>query len=74
MIECVTFIEQLSKKYNLEVHVYPSKEGVVVLKYYKLLKEVTDNFSKVSPEKGPNAPFISGKIALGTYEFFLIFS
>jgi flavoprotein len=31
MTECVTFMEQLSKKYNLEVHVYPSKEGVVVL-------------------------------------------
>ncbi|RCV62808.1 flavoprotein [Methanophagales archaeon] len=72
MTECVTFMRLLSKKYNLDVHVYPSKEGVVVLKYYNLLKEVKDNFSKLSPEKGPNAPFIAGKIALGTYEFFLI--
>jgi archaeoflavoprotein AfpA len=72
LTECVTFMEQLTKKYNLEVHVYPSKEGVVVLKYYKLLKEVKDYFSKLSTEKSPNAPFLSGKIQLGTYKLFLI--
>ncbi|MFV9677461.1 MAG: archaeoflavoprotein AfpA [Methanosarcinales archaeon] len=72
LIECVTFMEQLTKKYNLEVHVYQSKEGVVVLKYYKLLKEVKDYFSKVSQEKSSNAPFLSGKIQLGTYKLFLI--
>ena len=72
LTECVTFLEQLTKKYNLEVHVYLSKEGVVVLKYYKLLKEVKDYFSKLSTEKSPNAPFLSGKIQLGTYKLFLI--
>ena len=72
LTECVTFMEQLTKKYNLEVHVYLSKEGVVVLKFYKLLKEVKDYFPKLSTEKGPNAPFLSGKIQLGTYDFVLI--
>jgi len=72
LTECVTFMEQLTKKYNLEVHVYLSKEGVVVLKFYKLLKEVKDIFPKLSTEKGPNAPFLSGKIQLGTYDFVLI--
>jgi archaeoflavoprotein AfpA len=72
LIECVTFMEELRKLYNLEVHVYLSKEGVVVLKFYKLLKDVKDYFSKLSTEKGPNAPFLSGKIQLGTYDFVLI--
>jgi len=72
LTECVTFMEQLTAKYNLEVHVYLSKEGVVVLKYYKLLKEVKEYFTKLSTEKGPNAPFLSGKIQLGTYNFVLI--
>jgi len=70
--ECVTFMKELTKKYNLEVHVYLSREGEVVLKFYKLLKEVKEHFSKVSPEKGPNAPFLSGKIQLGKYDFVLI--
>ena len=65
-------MEELTTAYNLEVHVYLSKEGVVVLKYYKLLKEVKEHFPKVSPELGPNAPFLSGKIQLGTYDFVLI--
>ncbi len=72
LTECVTFMEQLTPKYNLEVHVYLSKEGVVVLKYYKLLREVKENFPKVSAERSSNAPFLSGKIQLGTYDFVLI--
>lgn len=72
LTECVTFMEELTKAYHLDVHVYLSKEGVVVLKYYKLLKEVKDYFPKLSTEKGPNAPFLSGKIQLGTYDFVLI--
>jgi len=72
LTECVTFMKELTKKYNLEVHVYLSREGAVVLKFYKLLKEVKDHFPKVSPELGPNAPFLSGKIQLGKYDFVLI--
>ena len=72
LTKCVAFMEQLTTKYNLEVHVYLSKEGLVVLKFYKLLKEVKDYFPRLSIEKGPNAPFLSGKIQLGTYDFVLI--
>ncbi|HUV80757.1 MAG TPA: archaeoflavoprotein AfpA [Candidatus Bathyarchaeia archaeon] len=70
--ESVALMEELAKKYNLEVHVYLSKEGEVVLKYYKLLKEVKEIFPKVSREKGPNAPFLTAKLQLGTYSLFLI--
>ncbi|MEA2033716.1 MAG: flavoprotein, partial [Euryarchaeota archaeon] len=52
---CVSLMKELTNKYNLEVHVYLSKEGKVVLKFYKLLKEVKEHFPKVSPELGPNA-------------------
>jgi flavoprotein len=34
LTECVTFMKELTKKYNLEVHVYLSREGAVVLKFY----------------------------------------
>jgi len=70
--ESVTLMKELAEKYNLEVHVYISREGEVVLKYYKLLKEVKGHFSRVSVEKGPNAPFLTAKLQLGTYSLFLI--
>jgi archaeoflavoprotein AfpA len=70
--ESVALIKELAEKYDLEVHVYLSKEGDVVLKYYKLLNEVEESFPKVTREKGPNAPFLSGKLQLGTYSLFLI--
>lgn len=72
ILESVALLKELTKRYNLEVHVYLSKEGVVVLKYYKLLNEIKESFPKVSSEKGPNAPFLSGKLQLGKYDFVLI--
>jgi archaeoflavoprotein AfpA len=70
--ETVTLMKELTEKYNVKVHVYLSKEGKVVLKFYKLFNEVKEHFPKVSPELGPNAPFLSGKIQLGAYDFVLI--
>jgi archaeoflavoprotein AfpA len=70
--ETVALMEALSAKYDLEVHVYLSKEGEVVLKFYKLLNDVKQVFPKVTPERGPNAPFLSGKLQMGTYALFLI--
>jgi archaeoflavoprotein AfpA len=70
--ETVALMKELTTKYNLEVHVFLSREGEVVLKFYKLLNEVKGSFPRVSTEKGPNAPFLSGKIQLGSYDFILI--
>ncbi len=72
MSETVALMEKIAEKYNLEVHVYLSKEAEVVLKFYKLLDEVKERFPKVSVEKGPNAPFLSGKLQSGKYKLFLI--
>lgn len=70
--ETISLMEELARKYKLEVHVYLSREGEVVLKYYKLLDEVKEHFQRVSTEKGPNAPFLSGKIQSGSYDFMVI--
>ena len=70
--ESVTLMKELARKYNLEVHVYLSREGEVVLKFYKLLDEIKASFPKVALEKGPNAPFLSGKLQVGRYSLFVI--
>jgi len=38
-------MEEHTNEYNLEVHVYLSNEGKVVLKFYKLLEEVKEHFT-----------------------------
>ncbi|HUV02835.1 MAG TPA: archaeoflavoprotein AfpA [Desulfobacteria bacterium] len=70
--ESVVLMEELAEKYDLEVDVYLSKEGKIVLKFYKLFDEVKRSFPKVISERGPNAPFLSGKLQLGTYSLFVI--
>lgn len=70
--ENISFMKDLIKKYDLDVHVFISKEGEVVLKFYKLLDEVKNNFVKVSIEKGPNSPFLAGRLQTGAYDLFLI--
>ncbi len=72
MEECVDFMKELTVKYNPVVHVYISREGATVLKFYKLFNEVKESFPRVSVEKGPNAPFLAGRIQLGRYDFLLI--
>lgn len=70
--ESIDLMKELARKYKLEVHVYLSREGEVVLKFYKLLDEVKSSFPNVSIEKGPNAPFLSGKLQVGGYSSFII--
>lgn len=70
--ETVALMVELYKKYDLEVHVYLSREGEVVLKFYRMVNDVKRFFPKVTTEHGPNAPFLSGKLQMGTYSLFLI--
>jgi len=68
----ISFMRELTEKYDLDVHVFLSKEGEVVLKFYKLLDKVKNNFAKVSVEKGPNSPFLAGRLQTGAYDLFII--
>ncbi len=70
--ECVNFMKELKHRYEPEIDVYLSREGLTVLKFYRLFDTVKEEFTKVSTEKGPNAPFLAGRIQLGRYDFVLI--
>lgn len=68
----ISFMKDLMKRYDLDIHVFLSREGEVVLKFYKLLDEVKNSFAKVSVEKGPNYPFLAGRLQTGVYDLFII--
>lgn len=56
----------------VDIHVFISKAGETVLKYYKLMDELKSNFSKVMVELNSNSPFLAGWLQTGKYDFLLI--
>ncbi|ADG13795.1 archaeoflavoprotein AfpA [Methanocaldococcus infernus ME] len=70
--EVVNIMIEMKNKYNLNVDVYVSKNGEFVLRWYKLFDKVKKEFDKVWVEKGPNSPFLPGKLQTGKYDLFII--
>lgn len=65
-------MKELTKNHNLDVKVYLSKAGEMVIKMYKLLDELKTSFPKTYVEKSPNIPFLVGDLQLGKFDFLLI--
>ncbi len=70
--ETYNIMVDLKRKYNLNVKVFTSKNGELVLKWYKLWKGLEENFPRPLVEKGPNSPFIAGDLQIGKYDLLLI--
>ena len=72
MRESIDLMKALSATYTVRIDVFLSREGELVLKYYKYLGEVKKTFDNVYTEMGPNIPFLSGKLQMGKYKAFII--
>lgn len=72
LTESVEVMIALKKKYCLNIDVVFSKAGLLVIKWYKLLNAIKQNFNKVFIEKTANTPFLIGPLQLGRYAFLLI--
>jgi archaeoflavoprotein AfpA len=70
--ETVEFMEAMKERYNPDIVPYASKEGEVVLKFYKLLNRVREVFSGYKVERSSNAPFLAAKLQMGEYDCFII--
>ncbi|WP_017980977.1 archaeoflavoprotein AfpA [Methanocaldococcus villosus] len=70
--EVVNLMIKLKNKYNLDIDVYTSKSGKVVLKWYKLWDLLKDEFYDVRVEVDANAPFLPGKLQTGKYDLFIV--
>ncbi len=53
---------------DIEITALVSRNGVIVLKWYELWKELKTEFKRVMVEKGPNQPFMAGKLQAGYYD------
>ncbi len=65
-------MKELTNEHNLDVKVYLSKAGEMVVKWYKLFDDLKTSFPKTYIEKSPNIPFLAGDLQLGKFDFLLI--
>ena len=72
MTEVVELMERLKEKYSLDIIPYASRQGEVVLKYYKLLRRVKETFPGYKVERNANSPFLVAKLQMGEFDCFII--
>jgi archaeoflavoprotein AfpA len=72
--EYINIMEQIRRQYatSVDIHVFISKAGETVLKFYGLEARLRQNFEKVHVEINSNAPFLAAWLQMGKYEFLLI--
>lgn len=72
--ESIDLMKVLQENYDIDIDitVMLSKEGAVVVKWYKQWKYLNKIVKKVRVEITPNSPFLAGPLQIGEYDFFLI--
>lgn len=70
--ESIDVMKEVTGEHNLEVRVFLSQAGEMVIKWYKLFNELKAGFPKIFVERSPNVPFLAGDLQLGKYDFLLI--
>jgi len=74
LVETVEVMKEIEKQFEnaVDVKVYLSKAGDQVVKYYKLVNDLKENFERVFAEINANSPFLAGQLQTGKFEFLLI--
>ena len=70
--ESLDLMKEVTKEHNLDVRVFLSQAGEMVVKWYKLYSDLKTSFPKTYSERSPNVPFLVGDLQLGKYDFILI--
>ena len=72
--EVIETMKQIRKQYQNEprITVYLSKGGNQVVNFYKLFKDLKENFDKIRVEINSNIPTLAVQLQSGKIEFFLI--
>ena len=70
--ESLDLMKEVTKEHNLDVRVFLSQAGEMVIKWYKLYSDLKTSFPKTYSERSPNVPFLVGDLQLGKYDFILI--
>ncbi|MFX0073564.1 MAG: archaeoflavoprotein AfpA [Candidatus Hermodarchaeota archaeon] len=72
--ETIDVMKELQEEFgeNISITVMLSKEGAVVVKWYKQWKYLNEVVSKVRVEITANNPFLAGPLQIGKYDMFIV--
>jgi len=70
--ESLAIMKKISRDFEVDVTVLLSKDGELVVKWYRLWDDLKSNFGRVKSEKGPNQPFVAGPLQIGRYAFLFV--
>ncbi|MDR0319107.1 MAG: archaeoflavoprotein AfpA [Nitrososphaerota archaeon] len=72
--EIVKIMIELKKQYEreVEIHVFVSKNGDTMLRFYRQFEVLKSEFSHFTVEMNPNAPFLASWLQSGKYDFFFV--
>ncbi|MCD5425143.1 MAG: archaeoflavoprotein AfpA [Methanosarcinaceae archaeon] len=65
-------MEHIKENHAVDITVYLSKNGEMVVKMYKLWNRLKAIDPKPKTEVGPNAPFLTGKLQTGQFDIFIV--
>ena len=72
IVESFDVMKRMGEKYDIEVHVFLSKAGEQVAKYYKIHEGLKEQFDSFKVEKNSNSPFLAGWLQLGRYDVLVL--
>jgi archaeoflavoprotein AfpA len=72
LIESMSAMGNVRRDLGAEVTVLLSRDGKLVVQWYRLWDDLRTSFDKVRVEKGPNVPFVAGPLQLGHYAFLFV--
>ena len=74
LVEVIAIMKQIKKQYqdDVRITVYLSAAGNQVVHFYKLAKDLKENFEKVRVEVNSNVPTLAVQMQSGKIEFLLI--
>jgi archaeoflavoprotein AfpA len=65
-------MKEMQLEHLVDIEVFLSKAADKVVKYYKMKEELSNAFEKVFVEQDANTPFLTGRLQMGEFKFFLI--
>jgi len=74
LMETLEMMKDIKDAYagDVDIEVFLSKGGEQVAKYYRIMGELEERFSRVWVERDANSPFLAGRLQLGDFEFLLM--
>ncbi len=70
--EIIDLIIKIQEDFDIKLTVLLSINAELVLRFYKVFNKLKEKIADVKIEKGPNNPFVAGKMQTGYYDFIVI--